>query len=150
MKKLFYIAAIALLVACQSAPKLEDDTRYTKLARVVDVHVYSEAERKEAAKSEPRPSSGLGMGVGIGVGTGGGFGFGGIMFGGGGSGRSRDLPPLISQGANRYTVQPLNTRDKIEVNSYGKYKAGDCVKLFSGHPNEYARLFDLRPGENCQ
>ncbi len=149
MKKPFAIVSIALLAACQSAPKLEDDTRYTRLARVVDVHVYSDAERKEASKSEPRPSSGLGVGIGVGTGTGGGFGFGGIMFGGGG-GRSRDLPPLVSQGANRYTVQPLNTADKVEVNSYGKYKVGDCVKLFSGHPNEYARIFDLKRGESCQ
>jgi hypothetical protein len=146
MYKLLAIAPIALLAACQSAPKLEDDARYTRLARVVDVHVYSDAERKEAAKSEPRSSSGLG--VGIGVGTGGGFGFGGIMFGGGG-GRNRELPPLVSQGANRYAVQPLNTTGRIEVNSYGKYKVGDCVKLFSGHPSEYARLFDLKPGEHC-
>ncbi len=148
MRKLLAIVPIALLAACQSAPKLEDDTRYTRLARVVDVHVYSEAERKEAGKSEPRPSSRVGVGIGVGTGTGGGFGFGGIMFGGGG--RSRDLPPLVSQGANRYTVQPLNTTDRVEVNSYGKYKVGDCVKLFSGHPSEYARLFDLKPGERCE
>ena len=150
MKKLLAIATLALLAACQSAPKLEDDTRYTRLAKVVDVHVYSETERKEAAKSEPRPSSGVGMGVGIGFGTGGSFG--GIMFGGGtgmGGGRSNGHP-LVSKGANRYTVQPLNTSDKVEVNSYGKYKAGDCVKLFSGHPSEYARLFDLKSGESCQ
>ncbi len=149
MNKLLALAPVALLAACQSAAKLEDDTRYTRLARVVDVHVYSDAERKEASKSEPRPSSGVGVGIGVGTGTGGGFGFGGIMFGGGG-GRSRDLPPLVSQGANRYTVQPLNTSDRVEVNSYGKYKVGDCVKLFSGHPNEYARIFDLKSGEHCE
>ncbi len=146
MKKLFAIAPLVLLAACQSTPRLEDDTRYTRLARVVDVYVYSEAERKEAAKSEPR-SSGVGMGVGIGFGTGGGFG--GIMLGGGTSGRNGDQP-RVSKGANRYTVQPLNSGDRIEVNSYGKYKAGDCVKLFSGHPDEYARLFDLKQGESCQ
>lgn len=149
MNKLLAIAPIAFLAACQSAPPLEDDARYTRLARVVDVHVYSDAERKEAAKSAPR-SSNTSVGVGVGFGVGGG-GFGGLMFGvGSGGGRSRELPPQVSQGANRYTVQPLNTTGRIEVNSYGKYKAGDCVKLFSGHPSEYARLFDLKPGESCQ
>jgi hypothetical protein len=90
------------------------------------------------------------MGIGFGMGSGGGFG--GLMFGVGTpvGGRSRDLAPQVSQGANRYTVQPLNTTDKIEVNSYGKYKTGDCVRLFSGHPNEFARLFDVKPGERCE
>jgi hypothetical protein len=148
MKRFFAIIPIALLAACQSSPKFEDDTRYTRLAKVVDVHVYSDAERKEAAKAAPR-SSNTGVGFGIGVGSGGGF---GVMLGMGtsvGGSRSQDLPPQIAQGANRYTVQPLNTTEKIEVNSYTKYQVGDCVKLFSGHPDEYARLFNLKPGEHC-
>lgn len=152
MNKFLAMLPLALLAACQSAPRLEDDTRYIRFAKVLDVHVYTDAERKEAAKNTPRSgNTGVGMGVGVGMGTGGGFG--GLMFGVGtglGGGRSRDLPPQIAQGANRFTVQPLNTSEKIEVNSYGKYQVGDCVKLFSGHPNEYARLFDLKPGEHCE
>ncbi len=150
MKKVFAVAALALLAGCQTAPRLEDDARYTRLAKVTDVHVFSDAERKEAQKTTPRSGSGVGMGLGIGIGTGGGFGFGGIMFGGGGGGSSRDLPPQVAQGANRYTVQPLRGTERVEVMSYGKYKVGDCVKLFSGHPNEYARLFDPKPGERCE
>jgi hypothetical protein len=145
----FSLLALSLLAACQTAPKLEDDARYTRLARVVDVHVYSDAERREAAKTEPRGGN-TSVGVGVGFGLGGGGSFGGIMLGapvGGGS--RREVPPLVSQGANRYTVQPLGSNEKREVNSYGKYKVGDCVKLFSGHPSEYDRLFDLKPGESC-
>lgn len=151
MRKILAVVSLALLAACQTAPKLEDDTRYIKFAKVLDVHAFTDAERKEAAKAAPRSgNTGVGMGVGIGLGTGGGFG--GIMVGAGTGlgGRSRDLPPQIAQGANRFTVQPLNTTDKIEVLSYGKYQVGDCVKLFSGHPDEYARLFDLKPGERCE
>ncbi len=151
MKPLFAVISLVLLAACQTAPKPEVDTRYLKLAKVVDVHVYTDAERKEAAKSAPRPhSSGVGMGVGIGIGSGG---FGGLMIGAGtglGGGGSRDLPPQAADGANRYTVQPLHSNDRIEVMSYGKFPVGDCVKLFSGHPDEYARLFDLKPGERCE
>lgn len=148
MKKVFAVASAALLAACQTTPKLEDDTRYNRLAKVLDVRVFTDAERLEAAKTAPRRRSGLGMGIGIGFGSGG---FGGIMLGGGMGGDSgRDLPPQIADGANRYTVQPLQGGDKIEVTSYGKYQPGDCVKLFSGHPNEYARLFNLKPGERCE
>ena len=151
MKTILAVISLALLAACQTAPKPEDDTRYLKLARVVDVHVYTDAERKEAAKTAPRPhNSGVGMGVGIGMGSGG---FGGIMIGAGtglGGGSSRDLPPQAAAGANRYTVQPLQSADRIEVMSYGKFQVGDCVKLFSGHPDEYARLFKLKPGEHCE
>ncbi len=149
MKRMLAALSLALLAACQTAPKLEDNARYTRLARVVEVHVYSDAERKEAAKTEPRGSN-TSVGVGVGFGLGGGGSFGGIMLGapvGGGS--RREGPPLVSQGANRYTVQPLGSSEKLEVNSYGKYKPGDCVKLFSGHPTEYDRLFDLKPGESC-
>ncbi len=149
MKRMFAAGLLAMLAACSSTP-LEQDTSHIRLARVTDVHIFSDAERKEAAKSEPtRDSGGVGMGIGIGVGTFGGFG--GVMLGTGTGvgGRSRDLPPRISEGANRFTVQPINSAERLEVMSYGKYQAGDCVKLFSGHPSEYARLFDLKPGERC-
>ena len=143
------ILSMALLAGCQTTPKLEDDPRYTRLARVVDVHVYTDAERKEAAKGEPRTrNTSVGLGVGFGFGGGGGS-FGGIMLGAPVGGSRTELPPLVSRGANRYTVQPLGTAEKLEVNSYGKFKVGDCVKLYSGHPTEYDRLFELKPGESC-
>ena len=96
-----------MLAACQSAPRLEDDTRYVRLARVVDVHEFTEAERREAKS----PGNGsVGMGVSIGVGSGGGFG--GLMVGAGsmwGDGRdSCKEPPQVANGANRFTVQPQN------------------------------------------
>lgn len=150
MLKFVAATAMVLLAGCQSTP-LEDDVRYIKFARVAEVHVFTDAERKEAAKTEPRYNhSGVSMGIGLGYGTGGGFG--GIGLGYGTSlsdGRSRHIPPLISRGANRFTVQPLNSEDRIEVLSYGKFQVGDCIKLFSGHPTEYARLFELKPGEHC-
>jgi hypothetical protein len=150
MKSVLACFFLALLAACQTTPRLEDDARYTRLARVVDVHVYSDAERREAAKTEPRSgNTRVGVGVGFGFGMGGGS-FGGIMVGAPvGGGGSREAPPLVSKGANRYTVQPLNAKDRLEVNSYGKFNVGDCVKLFSGHPTEYDRLFALKAGESC-
>lgn len=148
MKKYLALTALILLTACQSAPRLEDDTRYVRLAKVVDVHVFSDAERKEAAKTAPR-SGNSSVGVGIGFGTG----FGGVMLGAGtslgGGSSSRDLPPQVSAGANRYTVQPLHTGERIEVMSYKPYKVGDCVKVLSGHPTEFARLYDPKAGEHC-
>ncbi len=147
MKRVFAAGSLAMLAACSSTP-LEQDTSHIRLARITDVHIFTDAERKEAAKSEPRRDTGVGMGIGFGVGTFGGFG--GVMLGTGSSGRSRDLPPQISEGANRFTVQPVRSAERVEVISYGKYQAGDCVKFFSGHPTEYARLFDLKPGEHCE
>lgn len=144
---------LVLLAACQSTSRLENDTRYVRLARVVEVHEFTEAERKEAKLQMPRDSSvGVGVGVSIGVGSGGGFG--GLMLGtggmyGGGRDRSRE-PPQVAYGANRFTVQPLHTSERLEVLSYRKYKVGDCVKVLYGHPSEYARLFDLRSGEHCE
>lgn len=142
---------LVLLAACQSAPRLEDDTRYVRLARVVDVHEFTEAERKEAKPYTPGNGS-VGVGVSIGVGSGGGFG--GLMVGTGsmwGDGRdSRKQPPQVANGANRFTVQPQNSSERLEVMSYGKYKVGDCVKVLHGHPNEFPRLFDLKPGERCE
>lgn len=155
MQKLIAVAPLALLAACQTGPKLEDDTRYVKLAKVVEVHEFTDTERKEAAKTAPRSSnSGLGLGIGFGMGTGGfSGGFGGIMLATGtglGSGRSSGEAPQVADGANRYTVQPMNSSERIEVMSYKSYKAGDCVKLMSGHPSEYARLFDPKQGERCE
>jgi hypothetical protein len=150
MKRLLLLVPLALLAACQSAPKYEDDARYTRLAHVLEVHVYSDSERQEAAKTAPRTShTGVGMGVGVGMGSGG-VSFGGISFGIGTTvGDDREVPPQIARGANRFTVQPVGTDQQIEVISYGKFQKGDCVRLFSGHPNAYARLFDLKPGESC-
>ncbi len=147
MKRVFAAGSLAILAACSSTP-LEQDASHIRFAKVTDVHVFSDVERKEAAKSEPRRDTGVGMGIGFGVGTFGGFG--GVTLGTGLGGRSRNVPPQISEGANRFTVQPVRSAERVEVISYGKYQAGDCVKLFSGHPTEYARLFDLKPGERCE
>ena len=149
----FAATLLVLLAACQSTPRLEDDARYVKLARVVDVHEFTELERKQAAGNRPGASdTRVGVGLGIGVGSGGSFG--GIMLGmGSGIGErrdSRDEPPQIARGANRYTVQPLNSKERIEVTNYGKYKVGDCVKVLAGHPTEYPRFFELKPGERCE
>jgi hypothetical protein len=153
MKRFIPVVLLVLLAACQSTPRLENDTRYVRFAKVVKVYVFTDAERKEAAKTAPRRSdTRVGVGVGVGVGTGG-VGFGSVTIGVGsvlGSERSRDIPPQVAYGANRFTVQPLHSSEHIEVMSYGKFKVGDCVKLFSGHPTEYARLFELKPGEQCQ
>jgi hypothetical protein len=61
-----------------------------------------------------------------------------------------DEAPQIAKGANRYTVQPLHSTERIEVMSYGQYKVGDCVKVLAGHPTEYPRFFELKPGEHCE
>jgi hypothetical protein len=153
IKKYLIMGLMPLLVACQSAPKLEDDARYVKLAKVVDVREFTDVERKEAAKTAPRSSdSSVGLSIGIGVGTGGGFG--GLMVGTGtglDSGRDRRKePPQVAYGANRFTVQPLNTNERVEVMSYKRYKAGDCVKVLTGHPTEFSRLFDPKEGEHCK
>ncbi len=150
MKQGISIALLILLSACQSAPKLEDDVRYVKLAKVVDVHVYTDAERKEAKLQRPS-DSGVGMGFSVGVGTGGGFG--GLMIGAGsmlgGSRNDKNEPPQVAYGANRYTVATVEKAERFEVMSYGKYKVGDCVKVMMGHPTEFARLFDLPSDKQC-
>jgi hypothetical protein len=144
------LVALILLAACQSGPQLEDDTRYVRLAKVVDVHVYTDAERKDAKMQKPSDSR-VGVGVSVGVGTGGGFG--GLMVGAGsmlgGSRHDQNEPPQAAYGANRYTVETLEKRERFEVMSYGNYKIGDCVKVMMGHPTEFARLFDLKLGETC-
>jgi hypothetical protein len=152
MKRIIAAIALVLLAACQSAPKLEEDARYVKLATVVDRHDFTDVERKQAAAhTNPDTHTSVGVGLSVGGGSGGfGFGFGGIMMGLGDQHTSRDEPPQIAQGANRYTVQPLRSTERIEVMSYGQYKVGDCVKVLAGHPTEYPRFFELKPGEHCE
>lgn len=149
MKKFFVATLLVLLAACQSAPKLEDDTRYVRLARVLDKHEFTEVERKQAEANRPSDSS---MGVGLSVGVGNGGGFGGVMLGMGSTmgDRRSDEPPRVANGANRFTVQPLDSKERIEVMSYGPYKVGDCVKVLVGHPTEFPRFFELKPGERCE
>ena len=151
MKKLSLALVLALLAACQNNPPLQDEAHYMRYARVVAVHVYTDAERREAAASaphvnrnEPRVTFGLSFGTNIG---GIGLNFGGLFTP---QNRPRDIPPQPAWGADRYTVEPLGSHDRLEVESYGKYKVGDCVKLFSGAPKDYARLYDLQPGETCK
>ncbi|MDO8989207.1 MAG: hypothetical protein Q7U91_06200 [Sideroxyarcus sp.] len=150
MKKIIAAIALVLLAACQSTPKLEEDTRYVKLATVVDRHEFTEVERKQAAAHTPSDVQGS-VGIGLSVGSGGGIGigFGGIMLGMGDQHTKRDEPPQVARGANRYTVQPLHSTERIEVMSYGQYQVGDCVKVLAGHPTEYPRFFTLKPDEHC-
>lgn len=148
MKKFLGAASLVLLAACQSTPKLEDDARYVRLARVVDEHEFTEVERKQAEANRPSDSH-AGVGLSVGVGSGGSFG--GVMFGmGSGMGDRHDEQPKIANGANRYTVQPLNSDERVEVMSYGRYKPGDCVKVLVGHPAEFPRFFELKPNEHCE
>ena len=154
MKNWIAVLSLVLLAACQSGPGLEDDARYVHLAKVVDIHVFTEAERKEARSrmpSESRVRIGVGIGVGTGVHSGS---YSGFMIGAGGllddDYPDRKKPPQIAYGANRFTVETQERAERFEVLSYGKYKIGDCVKVLMGHPTEYARLFDLKPGEHCK
>jgi len=150
--KIFLAATLlAMLAACQTTPRLEDDARYVRLARVVDVHEFTDLERKQAEANRPSDTR-VGVGIGFGVGSGGSFG--GVMLGmGTGTGDrqdSRDEPPQVANGAIRYTVQPLHSDERIEVMSYGNYKAGDCVRVLVGHPTAFPRFFALKPGERCE
>lgn len=149
MKIIITAIILALLAACQSTPKLEEDARYVRLATVVDVHEFTEIERKQAQANRPSDgSTGVGLSVGVGTGTYGSFG--GVSLGIGHTvGSRRDKPPQIADGANRFTAQPLGSTERIEVMSYGKYKVGDCVRVLAGHPTEFPRFFPLRPGERC-
>lgn len=144
MKKLIALLILVFLTACQHT-RLEDDVRYTRLATVVSIYEFSETERKQAKSS----ATGIGVGVGFGIGVGTGGSFGGMMMGMGNRHEVRDEPPLVAQGANRYTVQLQGTEERVEVMSYSKYKMGDCVKVLAGHPSEYPRFFDLKAGEHC-
>jgi hypothetical protein len=147
MKKYFAASLLVLLAACQSSPKLEDDARYVRLARVVDVHEFTGLERKQAEANMPSDTR-VGVGLSVGVGSGGSFG--GVMLGMGSRVGDRNEPPQIAKGANRFTVQPLNSDERIEVMSYGSYKVGDCVKVLAGHPTGFPRFFELKPGESCE
>jgi len=150
MKKIFATTLLAILAACQSTPKLEDDARYVRLAVVVDKHEFTELERKQAEANRPSDTH-AGVGLSVGVGSGGSFG--GVMLGMGssigGSDSSNELPQ-VANGANRFTVQSLNSSERLEVMSYGPYKVGDCVKVLVGHPTEFPRFFELKPGEHCE
>ncbi len=155
MKILIVATLLALLAACQSLPKLEDDARYVRLAKVTDIREFTEIERKQAWANRPSDSRvGVGFGFGLGVGSGGSFG--GMNVGIGSTFGNRDRsygraqPPHIADGANRVTVQPIGTTDRVEVMSYGQHKIGDCVKVLATHPTEYPRFFELKPGESCE
>jgi len=79
MKKYIALLLLVSLSACQSTPRLEDDTRYAKLATVLDRHEFSAVEHRQARANTPSDTS---IGFGVGVGTGGGdFGYGGMMTG---------------------------------------------------------------------
>lgn len=151
MKTVIAAILLALLAACRSTPVLEEDARYVRLATVVDIHEFTEVERKQAQASRSGDTH-VGMGIGVGVGSGGSFG--GISLGiGSSSGNRRDSrkqPPQVAEGANRITVQPLGSTERVEVMSYGHHKMGDCVKVLAGHPSEFPRFFELKPGERCE
>ncbi|MDH4234966.1 MAG: hypothetical protein OEV15_07520 [Gallionella sp.] len=147
MKKFFAAITLVLLAACQSAPRLEDDALHVKLGRIVDMHEFTEVERKRAAASRPRDTK-VGVGVSVGVDSGGTFG--GLMLGMGSSVDDHsEEPPQIENGANRYIVEPQGSKELVEVMSYGRYNVGNCVKVLVDHPTAFPRFFDLKPGEHC-
>lgn len=149
MKTVIATALLALLAACQSIP--EEDARYVCLATVVDIHEFTATERKQAQASRSNDTR---VGISFGVGTGSGGSFGGIMFGIGATvgerRESRNEPPQIAAGANRITVQPLGSTERIEVMSYRHHKIGDCVKVLAGHPAKFPRFLELKPDERCE
>ena len=150
MKTLIASISLALLAACQSTPKLEDDARYVRFATVVDVHEFTQIERKQARANMPRDSN-VGLGLGIGIGSGG---FGGLSVGIGnilgGAREYRNHSPNMAEGANRVTVQLVGSKERIEIMSYGHHKLGDCVKVLAEHPTKFPRFFELKPGERCE
>jgi hypothetical protein len=150
MKMLIAATGLTLLAACQSTPELEEDARYVRLATVVEVHEFTEVERKQARANRPGDGS-TGVGISLGVGTGTYGSFGGVSVGIGHTvGSRREKPPQIADGANRFTVQLLGSTERIEVMSLDRHKIGDCVKVLAGHPTEFARFFPLKPGERCE
>ena len=150
MKNLLLLLLLTMLAACQSSPKLEDDPRYAKLAIITGKHEFTEVERKQARANTPS-DSGVSVGIGFGIGSGSfGGGFGGMMMGMGNRDLPRDDQPQVAKGAVRYTVQPVGTKEQIEVMSYEQYKVDDCVKVLAGHPSEHPRFFNLKPNESCQ
>ncbi|HEY0666396.1 MAG TPA: hypothetical protein VGD24_10045 [Gallionella sp.] len=145
MKTITVVIALALLAACQLTPRLADDPRYVRMATVVEIHEFTDLERKQDRAS--RTGVSVGVGINVGVGTG----FGGMMLGMGSrvdEPRDRE-PPQIGRGANRITVQVVGSGERIEVMSYKKHKIGDCVKVLTGHPSEYPRFFTPSSNENC-
>lgn len=146
MKKSIELLILFFLLACQSTPSLEEDVRYAKLALVTDKHVFTELERKQAHANK---ASGSNISFGLGVGSGGSGGFGSVMLGMGDHHNSSDVSPQIDYGANRYTVRLVSDERLVEVMSYAQYQVGDCVKVLAGHPTEYPRFFDIKPGEHC-
>ena len=150
MKIVIAAISLALLAACQSTPKLDEGARYVRFATVVDIHEFSEIERKQARANMPRDSH-VGLGLGLGIGTGGSFGGLSVGIGNtlGGGRESPNQPPNIADGANRITVQPLGSTERIEVMSYANHKLGDCVKVLVEHPTEFPRFFELKAGERC-
>jgi hypothetical protein len=150
MKKLLILMLLTVLAACQSAPKLEEDPRYAKLAIVINKHEFTEVERTQAKANTPS-DSGVSVGIGLGIGSGSfSGGFGGMMMGMGSHDHPSDDQPQIAKGAVRYTVQPVGTQERIEVMSYEQHTIGDCVKVLAGHPSEYPRFFELKDGEQCK
>lgn len=149
IKTIIATITLMLLAACQSTSRLEEDARYVRLATIIDIHEFTDIERKQAQANRPNEGkTGVGVGVGLGTGT---FGsFGGISLSIGHTLSSREIPPQVADGANRFTVQPLGTAEHIEVMSYGHYKKGDCVKVLVGHPTRFPRFFELKPGERCE
>jgi hypothetical protein len=149
MKTVIAATLLALLAACQSTPRLEDDARYVRLATVVDIHEFTDIERQQARANTPSDTH---VGVGLGFGSGSYGNFGGLSLGIGTSvgERRSSRPPQIAEGADRITVQPISSTERIEVMSIGHYKVGDCVKVLAGHPSEYPRFFALKPGEHCE
>jgi hypothetical protein len=103
------IAAIllALLAACRSTPRLEDDARYVHLATVMDIHEFTEIERKQAQANRPSDTH-AGVGIGVGAGSGGSFG-----------------------------VMSLGSTERIEVMSRGHHKMCDCVKVLAGQASKH-------------
>jgi hypothetical protein len=145
MKTVIAAIALMLLGACQLTPRLADDPRYVRMATIVDIHEFTDLERKQDRAS--RTGVSVGVGIDVGVGTG----FGGVMLGMGSrvDGRRDQEPPQIGRGANRITVQVVGSDERIEVLSYRSHKLGDCVKVMTGHPTEYPRFFTPRSNENC-
>lgn len=147
MRTMIAVLALALLVGCQST-RLEEDARYVRLATIVDVHEFTDIERKQAQANRPSNTR-VGIGFGVGVGSSGSS-FSSLSLGVGHRiGERKDQPPHIADGAIRYTVQPLGSTERIEVMSLEKLKLGDCVKVLAHHPSEYPRFFALKPGERC-
>lgn len=145
MKKFIAALALLLLAGCQTPHRLEKDTSYIILATVTDKYEFSETERQQAGATTPADSNAdddLADNIGP-------AGYGGIMLGLGDHHDISESPPQISTGANRYTVRPLNSEERIVVMSRRQYQVGDCVKVLAGHTSAHPRFFALKPNEGC-